>query len=193
VLILASVVLVAVACGGPPNGTTRSTASSRPPELSPGSREERWTGTIDSTSYHRLYVGGTCTTDWLTRFTFTVAPDGTVTGAGAARLTSEGEPCPFPVAERQVREFTVEVAGEVRGGNMHLRLAEVSHRPSAGAEDLGGFRATVLADLKVSELLVHLDPNERAASAKVKITVAGPDRDEFASTNIVRLDRTGSG
>jgi hypothetical protein len=134
-----------------------------------------------------LYVGGTCTTDWGTKLAFKVAADGTVDGVGTARLTSKGEPCPFPVAQLQIREFALKVTGEVRGGNIHLQLMEVSHRPSAGADDLGGFRATVLSGGKVSELLVHTDPNGRAASVKLSITVAGPDRDEFGSTDIVGL------
>lgn len=187
------VTLTAVACTGGRSGTARSSAFSHPSGTSPEPRSERWTGTIDSTSYHRLYVGGTCTTDWSTTLAFTVAADGAIAGVGTAKLTSKGKPCPFAVAQRQIREFALEVAGEVRGGKVNLELTEVSHRPPAGADDLGGFRATLFAGGKVSELLVHISANGRTASAKLTITVAGPDRDEFGSTNIVRLSRTSSG
>lgn len=193
-LALALVALAAVACTGGGGDTTPSmSASSRPTPASPKPKPERWTGAINSTSYHRLYVGGTCTTDWRTKLAFTVADDGTVVGAGTAKLTSKGNPCPFPIAQLQIQEFALKVTGEVRGGNIHLQLTGVSHRPSAGADDLGGFRATVLAGAKVSELLVHPDPNGRTASARLSITVPGPDRDEFGSTNTVGLrQKTGT-
>jgi hypothetical protein len=116
-----------------------------------------------------------------------VARDGTVDGTGAARLTSKGNPCPFAVAQREIELIRLKARGEVRGGSFHLQLTEVSHRPSAGADDLGGFRATVLAGGKVSALLIPLDADRPTASARLSITVPGLDRDEFGSTNVVRL------
>jgi hypothetical protein len=148
---------------------------------------DRWTGSIVSSSYHRLYVGGTCTTDWRTSLAFEAAEDGAVTGTGTARLTSKGDPCPFPVAQLQIVVFRLGVAGTIRGGDVRLLLSEVSHRPASGATDLGGFQGTVLAGGKTSELLVPLDPKGSAASAKLTITVPGPDRDEYGSTSVVRV------
>jgi len=170
------------------DGALPSRTPSPPVTTVPAPKPERWRGTMQSTSYHQLYVGGTCETDWATTLAFTVAGDGSISGRATARLTSKDAPCPFAVAQIQIRSFALKVAGEIRGGNVHLQLIEVSHAPSAGAEDLGGFRATVLSGGAVSVLLVHLDgPGGASAAARVLLKVPGPDRDTFGSTNAIRL------
>ena len=170
--------------GGAVPSRTLSPHPSTVPKPKPG----RWRGTMQSTSYHALYVGGTCETDWATTLAFTVAGDGSISGRARARLTSKDAPCPFAVAQIQIRSFALKVAGAIRGGNVHLQLTEVSHTPSAGAGDLGGFRRTVLSGEPVSILLVHLDdPGGTSATARVLLKAFGPDRDTFGSTNAIRL------
>jgi hypothetical protein len=161
------------------------------PTVSRSPKPDRWLGTIRSTSFHRLYVGGTCESDWTTTLRLTVSEDGTVSGGGRAVLSSEGDPCPFDVAQLQTRAFEVDVTGSIRGGDARLWLSELSHEPSAGAEDLGGFSETVFAGGKVSRLLVHLDGvGGRSGSADVSISVEGPNRDTYGSTNAIHLQCT---
>ncbi|MEW6059177.1 MAG: hypothetical protein AB1551_03375 [Actinomycetota bacterium] len=151
-------------------------------------KPDRWLGTIRTTSFHQLYVGGTCESDWNTTLRLRVSEQGDVSGTGSARLTSESDPCPFDVAQLQIRRFKLSATGSMDGGNLRLWLSEVSHVPSAGAEDLGGFRETMLAGGKVSLLLVPLDGVEgTVGTARASISVQGPDRDTYGSTNVIRL------
>ncbi len=169
----------------PEVGNDTTPTVSRPP------KPDRWLGTIRSTSFHRLYVGGTCESDWTTTLRLTVSEGGAVSGKGKALLSSKGDPCPFLVAQLQVRAFRVSVSGSVRGGEARLWLSELSHQPSAGAEDLGGFRETLFAGGKVSLLLVHLKGvGGTSGTATVSISVEGPDRDTYGSTNVIDLQCT---
>jgi hypothetical protein len=162
--------------------------SSVPSEASPPPEPDRWVGTMRSTSFHRLYVGGTCESDWTTTLRFAVSVDGSVSGTGRARLTSKAEACPFAVAQLQITGFRVDVTGSIRGGIARLWLSEVSHKPLAGAEDLGGFRKTVFAGGKVSLLLVHLNgAGKTSGTATVSISVQGPDRDTYGSANTISV------
>jgi hypothetical protein len=166
----------------PQVGDDATAVASQPP------KPDRWLGTIRSTSFHRLYVGGTCESDWTTTLRLAASEDGTVSGTGKALLTSRGAPCPFAVAQLQIAEIRVRVTGSIRAGSARLRLTEVSHKPSSGAGDLGGFRNTVLAGGKVSLLRVRLNGvGGRSGFARVPISVQGPDRDTYGSTNAIRL------
>ncbi len=152
---------------------------------SPRAKPDRWSGTIRTLSYHQLYVGGRCTSNWKTTLTFSVRPDGIVTGSGRARLGSKGPPCPFFVAQVQIGVFDLEVGGELAGGLLRLRLTEVGHTPSAGADDLGGFLRTVLAPGDGSVLSVPVRGS--AAEKTITLRTAGTDRDTFVSTSKIRL------
>lgn len=167
------------------DGPSPSPSSSPAVSRSPHAKPVRWKGTMRSTTYHDLYVGGRCTSDWETTLSFEVRPDGTVTGSGRARLTSKGAPCPFPVASAQIGVFDLKVRGELAGGTLRLRLLDAGHRPSAGADDLGGFRETILSSGPRAVLSVPVSGS--SAAGKITLKVAGTDRDTFLSTNQLRL------
>ena len=152
---------------------------------SPNPKPERWTGTIRSISYHQLYVGGRCSSNWRTTLSFVVRADGKVSGSGRARLVSKGAPCPFAVAQSQIGAFELKVSGELAGVTFRLRFTEVGYKPPSGAEDLGGFRTTLLGPGERSVLSV---PVRGSSAAKtISLRVAGADRDTFVSTNQIRL------
>lgn len=184
-ILLALALAAAGACtagGSPVAPTSASGASSASIPPSPAPRPERWSGTIRSSSEHRLYVGGTCSTDWATEIAFTVGPGGVADGRGRADLTSHGDPCPFAVAQLEVRTFLVDVHGKLdAGGRLTLRLLEMGHRPSAGADDLGGFRSTTL------ETILHLHAKHDAVVDRFVLRAPDQDRGEFSSRNVVRL------
>ena len=158
---------------GGPSGPSGSATT--PPAVVP-----TWTGTILTRSDHRLYVGGTCSTDWKTTLSFTL--DGTsVAGTGTAILTSKGPPCPFPVAQIQIRRFELAVSGELRAGVLELRIGDVRHTPSAGADDLGGFRSTTLSrslQLKVDGIGVR---------DRLTLQATDHDRGAYTSVNVIDL------
>lgn len=155
------------------------------PSASPRAKPDRWSGTMRTLSYHQLYVGGRCISNWKTTLAFRVRLDGTVTGSGRARLGSKGPPCPFSVAQLQIGVFDLEVGGELARGVLRLRLTEVGHTPSAGADDLGGFLRTVLAPGEGSVLSVPVRGS--VAEKTITLRTAGTDRDTFVSTNRIRL------
>lgn len=161
-----------VVAGGPsgPSGSV-----STPPAVVP-----TWTGTILTRSDHRLYVGGTCSTDWKTTLSFTL--EGTAAaGTGVAVLTSKGSPCPFPVAQIQIRRFELAVSGELRAGVLELRIGDVRHTPSAGADDLGGFRSTTLS----RSLQLKVD----GSGVRDRLTLQATDHDRgvYTSVNVIEL------
>lgn len=119
--------------GAPPTNATPSPT----PTTTPAPSLERWSGTLRSLTYHRLYVGGTCTTRWRGDLRFSVNDRGWVRGAGVARLDG-GLECDFPTAQVQARIVRLSVAGRLRGGRLVLRLDRSAVAP-AGAIDLGGF------------------------------------------------------
>jgi hypothetical protein len=160
-----------VVAGGPsgPSGSVQT-----PPAVVP-----TWTGTIVTRSDHRLYVGGTCTTDWKTTLSFTL--EGTAAaGTGVAILTSDGSPCPFPVAQIQIRRFELAVTGELRAGVLELRISDVRHTPSAGADDLGGFRSTTLS----RSLQLKVD----GVGVRDRLTLQATDHDRGAYTSVNVID-----
>ncbi len=138
-----------------------------------------------SASYHQLYVGGRCTSNWVTTLSLVVQSDGTVSGSGRARLASKGAPCPFTVAQAQVGVFDLKVAGLLAQGVLSLRITDAGHTPSAGAEDLGGFRTTLLGSGERSTLSVPV--RGTSASKTITLSVNGSDRDTFVSTNQIVL------
>ena len=156
------------------SSTPHTSISPRPPA------PPTWTGTILTRSTHRLYVGGTCSTDWKTTLSFTVESK-TAAGTGVALLTSRGSPCPFPVAQIQIRRFELAVTGQVRAGVLVLRMRDVRHTPSAGADDLGGFRSTTLS------LPVRLKVKGDVLRDRLTLRAADKDRGGFTSVNVLDL------
>lgn len=106
---------------------------------------ERWTGTLQSVSYHQLYVGGRCTTRWQGAFHFTVSDTGKLTGQGHAHLFGKLE-CDFPIAQVQTRLALVDVAGHRAGRRLILVVTPSTLSPK-GSSDFGGFLAMLPARL----------------------------------------------
>lgn len=119
--------------GAPPTGSVLTPL----PTPTPVVRLVRWTGTLSSSTEHRLYYGGTCATRWTGNLRFTVNGTGWVRGAGAARLVG-GAACTFPTAQVQIRTVRLSVAGSLRNRRLVLRLDRTAVVP-ADALDLGGF------------------------------------------------------
>jgi hypothetical protein len=161
-----------VVAGGP---SAPSVPTSTPPPAPP-----TWTGTIVTRSDHRLYVGGTCSTDWKTTLSFTL--EGTsAAGTGVAVLTSKGSPCPFPVAQIQIRRFELAVSGELRAGVLELRISYVRHTPSAGADDLGGFGSTTLSRP------LRLKVEGGSVRDRLILRATDHDRGGYTSVNVIDL------
>jgi hypothetical protein len=183
-LLLGVVALVTMSCtvGGNPvvSGPSAASTSDTPSPTAP----QQWTGRIVSRTSHRLYVGGTCASDWTTELRFAIA--GTeIRGGATAALTSRGNPCPFPTAQLQIRRFRLRVTGTLDEGRLSVRLREAGSQPTAGADDLGGFRMTTLARI------LHLRVRHREVSTRVALRAPDGDRGEYDSSNVVHLRCTG--
>ena len=102
---------------------------------------ERWTGIVRARTYHDLFVGGRCRTDWVIPIRFSVDEDGAISGTGAAKRQGELR-CDFPTAQVQSEEITLVVGGHRRDGLFDLSLAPESFVPD-GSSDFGGLVATL--------------------------------------------------
>ena len=127
-----------------PPGVDRPSASptgseSVSPTPSPVPVPVKWVGSLHSSTYHQLYVGGRCTTRWLGYLHFTIAESGKVEGSGAAHLSGPLE-CDFPIAQVQIRRIELTLSGRVREGRLTLHLEQAAISPSS-AHDFGGFEA----------------------------------------------------
>jgi len=179
IVVLLAVLTVACDLGASPVVGTGPTAGE--PSISPRPATlPTWSGTIVTRSTHRLYVGGTCSTDWKTTLSFTVESK-TAAGTGVALLTSKGSPCPFPVAQIQIRRFELAVTGDVRAGMLVLRMRDVRHTPSAGADDLGGFWSTTLSSP------VRLKVKGDVLQDRLTLRASDKDRGGFTSVNVIDL------
>jgi hypothetical protein len=173
--------VLTVACDPGANPVVGTRSSAGEPSISPRPAElPTWRGTIITRSTHRLYVGGTCSTDWKTTLSFTIESK-TAAGTGVALLTSKGSPCPFPVAQIQIRRLELAITGEVRAGVLVLRLRDVRHTPSAGADDLGGFRSTTLSSP------VRVKVKGDVVRDRLTLRAADKDRGGFTSVNVLDL------
>ena len=161
---------------GPPVG---SSATPTPAEL-------RWSGTIRSVSYHDLYVGGRCTTRWVTKISFEALDNGRVVGTGSARLDGD-RICTFPNAQVNAEKIEVSVEGSWDESGFHLRLLDGDRSPQ-GTADYGGFAPTVFSGRPTAVMDVALD-SERAASATIQMEqVDDQGRGRYHSTNRVALE-----
>jgi hypothetical protein len=75
------------------------------------------------------------------RATIRVTPDGAVRGSGRARL-QPGARCDFETAQVQAQAVRIRIGGERIGDRLRLRFGVLEAAP-AGAQDLGGFVATL--------------------------------------------------
>lgn len=102
---------------------------------------ERWWGNVRAKTYHDLFVGGRCRTDWYIRLAFSVDADGAISGSGTARLQG-GLQCDFTTAQIQAEAITLLVGGHRRGALLDLSLDPESFVPE-GSNDYGGLVATL--------------------------------------------------
>jgi hypothetical protein len=144
---------VFLACGGVgayiaahtdpfPPGVDRPGESPLPtttPTPAPSPEPIVWAGTLRSVTYHELYVGGRCTTQWGGNLRFTVDAAGRIDGTGSARLLGKLR-CDFPIAQTQVRRFGLVISGRMTDGGIALQLAQASIDPING-RDFGAFGA----------------------------------------------------
>jgi hypothetical protein len=180
VSLLAALIAVSCTVGGNPvvSGPSGRTTGDSPSPSS--SAPSTWDGRIVSHTSHRLYVGGTCTSDWTTEVRFVVDGD-EIRGSGSATLASHGSPCPFATAQLQIRRFRLRITGTIDEGRLAMRLREATSEPSAGAEDLGGFRMTTLARV------LHVRVRHRKVSGRLDLRAPDGDRGEYDSTNLLHL------
>jgi hypothetical protein len=87
---------------------------------------------------HRLYVGGSCSSDWIVRFELT-GLGRSVEGPATARLRGR-ERCEFPSAQLQARRLRLDAVGRVRADEILIDLTETSRSP-AGSTDVGALLA----------------------------------------------------
>jgi hypothetical protein len=151
----------------------------------PAPLDPTWEGVIRSASYHDLYVGGRCTTHWITRFTFDALDNGQVVGSGTARLDGDRE-CTFPNAQVNAERIEVAVAGDWDESGFRILLNDGDRSPR-GTADYGGFAPTVFEDRGSAVMDVPLGP-EDSASATIRMERADDQgRGRYVSVNRVSL------
>lgn len=168
----------------PPDvGGARDTdpATSTPTD-GPTADDPTWRGVIRSTTHHDLYVGGRCSTRWVTALTFDLLDGGRVTGTGTANLEGN-RVCTFSNAQINVETIEVTVVGSWDPEGFGLRL-KAGDRMPPGAIDYGGFESTVLAGGPGVEMTVPLQTH-RLASASVRLE----REDEQGRGTVVSLNR----
>ena len=92
-------------------------------------------------TYHDLFVGGRCRTDWVIPIRFSVDESGAISGTGTAKLQG-GLRCDFTTVQIQAEEIVLVVGGNRRDGLLDLSLEPASFVP-AGSSDYGGLVATL--------------------------------------------------
>jgi hypothetical protein len=164
-------------------GTTSSPSPSATD--TPVPQDPTWQGVIRSSSYHDLYVGGRCTTHWVTRFTFETLDNGKVVGTGTARLHGRRE-CTFPNAQIQAERILVSVVGDWNASGFSIRLNDGARTPK-GTADYGGFAPTVFVEGPDAIMDVHLDSEDTASAAVRMQRLDDQGRGRYVSVNHVSL------
>jgi hypothetical protein len=162
------------------------TPSSGAPTGGPAADDPTWTGVIRSNTYHDLYVGGRCSTRWVTRLTFDLLDGGRIAGTGTAKLETDLE-CTFPNAQVNVEEIEVTVAGSWDARGFRIRL-HAGDRAPAGTIDYGGFESTVLAKDASAEMTVPLDTHRLASGSVGMEREDDQGRGTYVSVNRVSLE-----
>jgi len=139
----------------------------------PSPLSQVWKGTIESTTSHRLYVGGTCESDWRGTLLLTVHDDASVRGIGAVRRVGPLR-CDFSTVQAQIARFTLLVTGAAR-------------TPSSGADDYGGFLRTVLRPGARSALMVPATGPLAASGTIPMHLVDAEGRGTYVSRTRIRL------
>ncbi len=150
-----------------------------------GAGAATWTGVIRSTSFHDLYVGGRCSTRWVTDLAFDLLDGGRIQGAGTARLIGD-RVCTFSNAQVNVQAIEVTVGGSWDAGGFRIRLGAGDRTP-VGTTDYGGFESTVFAGGSGSEFVARLD-SAGTASGSVRLEREDDQkRGRYVSLNRVSL------
>ena len=170
----------------PPGVETPITSGSPAPATgTPAPDDPTWSGRISSSSSHDLYVGGRCTTDWVTTLSFDALDNGRIVGTGTSRLRGD-RVCTFPNAQVNAEEIEVSVGGTWDDGGFHLSLRDGDRSPR-GTADYGGFAPTVFDSGPAAVLDVDLD-GEDSASATIRLERADEQgRGRYHSTNRISL------
>jgi hypothetical protein len=172
-----------------PPDVTRATGSGPSTATStggPAADGPTWTGVIRSNTYHDLYVGGRCSTRWVTKLTFHLLDGGRITGTGTAKLETDLA-CPFPNAQINVEEIETIVSGRWDPQGFRIRL-HAGDRAPAGTADFGGFESTVLAGDSSAEMTVPLDTNRLASGSTRLEREDEQGRGTYVSFNRVSLE-----
>jgi len=170
-----------------PPGVESAVTSGSPAPVTgtPAPDDPTWSGRIRSSSSHDLYVGGRCTTDWVTTLTFEALDNGRIVGTGTSRLHGN-RVCTFPNAQVNAEEIEVSVGGTWDQRGFHLSLRDGDRSPR-GTADYGGFAPTVFDSEHDAVLNVHLD-REDSASATVRLgRVDEQGRGRYSCTNRISL------
>ncbi len=150
----------------------RPTPSTSPTSEPTGSAGQPWGGTASVRSYHDLFVGGRCATDWRVSLSYHVTDAGAISGKGVARLRGDLR-CDFQTAQVQVETVDLGIEGRVRGRFQVLHLSVTQTSP-AGGDDYGGFLRTLD---RFPALRITLE----AASARKVIEVPDADQGTFGA------------
>jgi hypothetical protein len=152
----------------------------------PSPLSQVWKGTIESTTSHRLYVGGICESDWRGTLLLTVRDDASVRGVGTIRRVGRLR-CDFSTDQAQVARFTLLVTGRAMSKGFELHVTEAARTPSPGADDYGGFLHTVLRPGAKSVLLVPATGPLAASGTIPMHLVDAEGRGTYVSRTRIRL------
>ncbi|MEX0756033.1 MAG: hypothetical protein WD206_08810 [Actinomycetota bacterium] len=131
-----------------------------------------WTGRFDSRT-SQAYREGVCRTSWAGALAFEVTTEGTLTGRGEAVLGGDPD-CPFPLRQPQVRSYTFEIEGTVRGERVSMAW-ERFRAAGRGLVDHGGFGPTI------ADPGVQIDARAPGGSGSTTFTLDVPTAEGVAS------------
>ena len=169
-------------------GAAAASGSSDPATRTPAPDDPTWSGTIRSASSHDLYVGGQCTTDWVTTVTFDALDNGRIVGTGTSRLQGH-RVCTFPNAQVNAERIEVSVGGTWDDRGFHLSLRDGDRSPK-GTADYGGFAPTVFGGGPSSVMDVDLGSDDTASGSIRMERVDEQGRGRYRSTSRVSLTLT---
>ena len=159
-------------------GSPETSSPTGTPTSSSGPAVARYRGSIESMTYHQLYVGGRCDSRFRSTFVLSVR-NGTVAGTGRAHLLGELR-CDFAISQAEVRDIRFSFSGTTDGKVFRLRLEEVQHS-QIGSDDYGGFSRTLIGTGETVELPAD------GGSTRVVLRRADGDRGSYVSVNRIRL------
>jgi hypothetical protein len=141
------------------------------PTGSEGPTSVRWTGSGTLETTHRLFVGGSCRTNW--RLRASIREEGSqLTGRATASLIGDAR-CDFPTAQSQTQKAVLDVAGRVRGSTWRLQHAASAREP-AGSIDLGALLPLL------DRMRIELRVQAQQVTGTLSMNVPDGDRGSYA-------------